>query len=71
MPFLVRAATILHNRKRLAEAMWGRLITCGGLEFRLPQGPPLLKLSPKTPLFNQSVGMPIAQTSSAVADKTH
>jgi hypothetical protein len=24
-----RGATILHHRKRVAEAMWGRLLTCG------------------------------------------
>jgi hypothetical protein len=31
-----RAATILHHRKRVAEAMWGRLITCGRLVIGLP-----------------------------------
>lgn len=31
-----RAAAILHHRKQVAEAMWGRLVTCGGLLIRLP-----------------------------------
>jgi hypothetical protein len=30
-----RAATILYHRKRIAEAMWGRLATCGRLAIGL------------------------------------
>jgi hypothetical protein len=31
-----RAATILHHRKPVAVAMWGRLLTCGRLVIGLP-----------------------------------
>ena len=30
-----RAATILNHSKQGVEAMWGRLLTCGGLSIRL------------------------------------
>jgi hypothetical protein len=33
------AATILYHRKQIAEAMWGRLATCGRLAIGLPRPP--------------------------------
>jgi hypothetical protein len=32
-----RAATILNHSEQGVGAMWGRLLTCGGLSIRLPR----------------------------------